>query len=39
VSEVQGEGIVVYSNVCLRYRVREILCGDVCLGYRVRVLL
>jgi len=26
VSEVQDEGNVVYSVVCLRYRVREILC-------------
>jgi len=39
VSEVKGEGIVVYSDVCLRYRVREMLCGDVCLKYRVRELL
>ena len=38
-SEVQGEGNVVYSDACLRYRVREILCGDVCLRYRVRELL
>ena len=29
-SEVQGEGIVVWSYLCLRYRVREMLCGDVC---------
>ena len=26
VFEVQGEGNVVYSEVCLRYRVREMLC-------------
>ena len=38
-SEIKGEGIVVYSDVCLRYRVREILCGDLCLRYRVRELL
>jgi len=25
VSEVQSEGNVVYSDVCLRYRVREML--------------
>jgi len=39
VSELECEGIVVYSDVCLRYRVREILCGDVCLRYRVMELL
>ena len=26
VCDVQGEGKVVYSNVCLRYRVREMMC-------------
>jgi len=26
VSEVKGEGNVVYSDVCLRYRLREMLC-------------
>ena len=26
VSEVQSDGIVVYSYVCLRQRVRELLC-------------
>ena len=38
-SEVKGEGIVVYSDVSLRYRVREILCGDVSLRYSVREML
>ena len=28
-SHIKGEGIVVYSDVCLRYRVREMLFGDV----------
>jgi len=39
VSVIKGEGIVVFSDVCLRNRVREMLCGDVCLKYRVRELL
>jgi len=26
VSEVKGEGIVVYSDVCMRYRLKEMLC-------------
>ena len=30
VCEVQGEGNV-YSDVCLRYRVREILCTVMCV--------
>ena len=30
-SEVQGEGIVMKSDVCLRYRVREMLCTVVCV--------
>ena len=29
-SEVQGEGNVVYSDVCLWYRVREMLCTVMC---------
>ena len=28
--EVQGEGNVVYSDVCVRYRVREMFC-TVCV--------
>jgi len=39
VSELKCEGIVVYRDVCLRYRVREMLCGDLCLRYRVMELL
>jgi len=39
VSEIKGEGIVVYSDVFLRNKVRELLCGDMCLRYRVRELL
>jgi len=31
VFEVQGEGNVVYSDVCLRYRVREMLCTVMCV--------
>jgi len=31
VSEVQGEGNVVYSDVCLRYRAREMLCTVMCV--------
>jgi len=31
VSEVQGEGNVVYSDVCLRYRVRKMLCTVMCV--------
>ena len=30
-SEVQGEGNVVYSHVCLRYRVREMVCTVMCV--------
>ena len=30
-SEVQGEGNVVYSDVCLWYRVREMLCMVICV--------
>ena len=30
-SEVQGAGNVVYIDVCLRYRVREILCTVMCV--------
>jgi len=33
VSEVQGEGkVIVYSDMCLRYRVREML---LCTAMRV----
>jgi len=32
VSEVQGEGNVVYSNVCLRYSLREMLCTVMCVS-------
>ena len=39
VSELNCEEIVVYIEVFLRYRVREMLCGDVCLWYRVMELL
>ena len=28
---VQGEGNVVYSDVCLRYRMREMLCTVMCV--------
>ena len=37
-SEVQGEGyIIVCSDVCLRYRVSEMLqCTVMCLRYRVK---
>ena len=39
-SLVTGEGNVVYSDVCVRYRVREMLVySDVCLSYRVREML
>jgi len=31
VYEVQGEGNVVYSVVCMRYRVREMLCTVMCV--------
>jgi len=31
VSEVQGEVIVVYSDVCMRNRVRELLCTVICV--------
>jgi len=31
VSEVQVEGIVVYSDVCLRNRVRDLLCTVICV--------
>ena len=31
VSEVQGEENVVYNNVCVRYRVREMLCTVMCV--------
>ena len=37
--EVQGEGDVVYSDVCVRYRVREMLCTVMCVKYRVRKML
>ena len=37
-SKIKGEGIVVYSDVCLRYTVRE-MCGELSLKYRVRELL
>ena len=30
-SEVQGEGNVVYSDVCLRHSVREMLCTEMCV--------
>jgi len=30
-SEVQCEGNVVYSDVCLRNRVRELLCTVMCV--------
>jgi len=39
VCEVQSEGNVVYSDVCLRYRVREKLCTVMCVRYRVREML
>ena len=35
-SEVQCEGNVGYSDVCLRYRLREILGTVMSLRYRVR---
>ena len=40
-SEVQGEGnVTVYSDVCLKYRVGEmLLCTVMCLRYRVREML
>ena len=40
-SEVQGEGnVTVYSDVCLRFRVIEILLYTViCLRYRMREML
>ena len=38
-SEVQSEGNVVYSDVCMRYRVREMLCRVMCLRYRAREML
>jgi len=31
VCEVQGVGKVVYSDVCLRYRVKEMLCTVMCV--------
>ena len=31
VCEVQSEGNVVYSDVCVRYRVREMLCTVMCV--------
>jgi len=31
VCEVQGEGNVVYSDVCVRYRVRVMLCTVMCV--------
>jgi len=31
VSEVQGEGNIGYSDVCVRYRVREIVCTVMCV--------
>ena len=30
-AEVQDEGNVVYSDVCVRYRLREILCTVKCV--------
>ena len=30
-SEVQGAGNVLYRVVCLRYRVREMLCRVMCV--------
>jgi len=39
VSEVQSEGNVVYSDVCMRYRVREMLCRVMCLRYRTMEIL
>ena len=38
-SQEQGEGNVVYSDVCVRYRVREMLCTVMCVRYRVREML
>ena len=32
VSEVQVEGNVVYSVLCVRYRMREILCTLMCVS-------
>ena len=29
--EVQGEGNLVYSDVCVRYRVSEMLCTVMCV--------
>ena len=29
--EVQGGGNVVYSDVCLRYRLRDMLCTVMCV--------
>ena len=37
--EVQREGNVVYSGVCVRYKVREMLCTVMCLKYRLRDML
>jgi hypothetical protein len=31
VFQVQGEGNIVYSNVCMRYRSREMLCTVICV--------
>jgi len=40
VSEFQAEGYVVYIDVCLRYRVRDMFCTVICfLWYRVREIL
>ena len=36
---MQDEGNVVYSDVCLKYRVSEMLCTVMCLGCRVREIL
>jgi hypothetical protein len=39
VCEVQGEGNVVHSDVCVRYRVRGMLSTVMCVRYRVREML
>ena len=31
VCEVEDEGNVVYSDVCVRYRMREMLCTVMCV--------
>ena len=38
-SEVQVEENFVYSDVYVRYKVREMLCTVMCLKYRLRDML